>query len=149
MGNFDSATSENGAQEEFEDLQCRLLLVEDNEDVANATHALLESLGCNVERADSAEAALRILDRGSFDVVVSDIEMPGDMDGIEFASMLGRRHPSLPVVLITGYASRLDQAKALNLEVLPKPCPPATLRSAIGRALHARPSAPAEGRNVK
>jgi two-component system NtrC family sensor kinase len=75
--------------------------------------------------------------------------MPGDMDGIELASMLGRRYPSLPVVLITGYASRLDQAKALNLDVLPKPCSPATMRNAIGRALHGLGSAPAGSRKVK
>jgi signal transduction histidine kinase/CheY-like chemotaxis protein len=125
----------NGAAERYEALRGSVLLVEDNPDVAKAVQELIESLGCKVERVDNARAALRAVGAGSFDAVVSDIEMPGEIDGIELASVLARRERPLPVVLITGYASRLDQAKSLKLEVLPKPCSPAMLREALARAL--------------
>jgi CheY-like chemotaxis protein len=116
-------------------LSCRLLLVEDNVEVAGSTAALLESLGCTVRHVEGARAALREAEQKVFDVVLSDIEMPGDMDGIELASVLERGNPPLPVVLISGYAARLDQAKALGFEVLPKPCSPTMLATAIASAL--------------
>jgi len=116
-------------------LACKLLLVEDNADLASSTAALLESLGCSVRHVEGARAALQEVAHRMFDVVLSDIEMPGEMDGIELATILQRNDPPLPVVLITGYASRLDEAKALGFEVLPKPCPPTTLVSAIASAL--------------
>ena len=132
----------SGAAERYEALRGSVLLVEDNPDVAKAAGELIESLGCKVECVDNARAALRAADAGSFDAVVSDIEMPGEMDGIELASALARREPPLPVVLITGYASRLDQAKSLKLEVLPKPCSPPMLREALARALSKARSLP-------
>jgi CheY-like chemotaxis protein len=119
-------------------LVCRLLLVEDNADLAGSTAALLASLGCTVKHVEGARAALREVKRSTFDVVLSDIEMPGDMDGIELATILERSEPPLPAVLITGYAARLDEAKALGFEVLPKPCPLTMLTAAIAKALSRR-----------
>jgi CheY-like chemotaxis protein len=121
-----------------EALRCTLLLVEDNDGVARAMAALLESLGCNVKRVASATAALEAIDQAAFDMVLTDVEMPGGLDGIELASTLAQRKPPLPVVLITGYAARLEQARSQGLEVLPKPCSPAMLREAIARVLAAR-----------
>ena len=116
-------------------LDCTLLLVEDNDALAQATSAVLESLGCRVRRVENARAALAALAEQRFDVVLSDIEMPGRIDGIELALQLARRAPPLPVVLMSGYAARIEQAKAHGLEVLSKPCSPATLRDALGAAL--------------
>jgi signal transduction histidine kinase/ActR/RegA family two-component response regulator len=121
-------------------LHCKLLLVEDNDALAHVTAAVLESLGCEVQRAESAHAALQALDGRRFDVVLSDIEMPGKIDGIELAERLARHQRPLPVVLMSGYASRIEQAKALGLRVLAKPCAPAVLRAAIGDALAQRPA---------
>ena len=125
------------------DLHCRLLLVEDNDAVEQATRELLESMGCTVQRADSGEAALRHLDAqaGEIDVVLSDIEMPGEIDGIALAALLLQRDPQVPVVLMTGYAVRLEQAVRQRMDVLPKPCSPTMLAEALGKAL-ARGNAP-------
>lgn len=122
------------------ELRCRVLLVEDNEAVAHATGELLRSLGCTVEHAADARSALAALERspGAADVVLSDIEMPGDFDGIALAAQLQARWPQLPVVLMTGYAARLEQAVRLRLDVLPKPCAPAVIAAALGKAIATR-----------
>jgi CheY-like chemotaxis protein len=131
------------------DLQCRLLLVEDNDAVEQATRELLESMGCTVHRADSGAAALRHLEThgAEIDVVLSDIEMPGEIDGIALAAQLLQRDPPVPVVLMTGYAVRLEQAVRQRMDVLPKPCSPSMLAEAISKALARsqplRPHAPA------
>ncbi|HEX5612102.1 MAG TPA: response regulator [Burkholderiales bacterium] len=119
----------------FGSLDCDILLVEDNASVAKATQSLLRTFGCRVHRVASTHAALRSLEEQRADVVLSDVEMPGDEDGIALAAQLAGRRPPVPVVLITGYASRLDQARGQGFTVLSKPCPPEALREAIAKAL--------------
>jgi CheY-like chemotaxis protein len=94
-------------------------------------------MGCTVQRVDGGQAALQYVDAhaSDVDVVLSDIEMPGEIDGIALASLLLHRDPPMPIVLMTGYAVRMEQAVRQRLEVLPKPCSPATLAEAIGKAL--------------
>jgi len=120
----------------IEKLQCRILLVEDNAAVAQATRSLLESIGCGTTRVATADDAWDYLNAHpkDVDVVLSDIEMPGGMDGIGLATLVKARDPELPIILMTGYAERLEQAVKQNLEVLPKPFSVETLAEAIGRA---------------
>ncbi len=119
----------------------RVLLVEDNVEMADATAALLTSFGAVLTRATSAPHALQVLgSTAAFDVVLSDVVMPGAMDGIALARRLRREHPALPVVLISGYSGAL--ADASDLHVLRKPCAPEELLAALhqamaGRAAHA------------
>jgi signal transduction histidine kinase len=104
------------------DAGLRILLVEDNDNVAEAEQAVLEVMGHTSVRAPHAAAALEQLEgSGEFDCVVSDIQMPGAMNGIDLARDIRTRYPGLPVVLITGYAEELDRAKQTGIPVLPKP----------------------------
>jgi CheY-like chemotaxis protein len=114
-----------------------VLTVEDNDDVAAATSALLERLGYRITRASSATQALALIAEADepFDGVLSDIVMAGGMDGIELALSLRQSHPQLPVVLMTGYTSRLDAAVAAGLTVIAKPCQPMELATALARVL--------------
>ncbi|WP_280156203.1 hybrid sensor histidine kinase/response regulator [Piscinibacter sp. XHJ-5] len=113
----------------------RVLMVEDNDEVAEATGALLTSIGYTVVRAGSAAHALRQLEADArFDVVLSDIVMGGGTDGLELALSLRRSHPQLPVLLMTGYTSRLDAAVGDGFAVIAKPCPPDQLAAALRRA---------------
>ena len=82
-----------------------VLLVEDNPDVAEASAVLLEQLGYEVHRAGDAEAALREVEARELDLVVSDIVMAGAMDGLGLARAIRERHPTLPVLLATGYSN--------------------------------------------
>jgi DNA-binding NtrC family response regulator len=81
-----------------------VLLVEDNPDVANASTGLLEQLGYAVRWVPNAEAALREIEKNGFDLVVSDIVMPGKLDGLALAKAIKDKHPVLPILLTTGYS---------------------------------------------
>ncbi|RPH40390.1 MAG: response regulator [Burkholderiales bacterium] len=114
-------------------LALRVLLVEDNADVAAATQELLETMGCTVRRVGDADAAHRALEGEALvvDLVLSDIAMPGSGDGIVLATWLRANRPGIGVVLMTGYAERLGRATEQGLVVLLKPCEPAALAQAL------------------
>jgi CheY-like chemotaxis protein len=138
------AEAQPAAAQRDDRLDCAILLVEDNEDLAGVTAALLESAGGRVQWAASGDAARSLLERGatSFDVVVSDMAMPGKLDGLGLAEFLRKTAPELPVVLITGYASQLHEAAARRFTVLPKPCQPDALIAAVRNAGRRRGALP-------
>ena len=112
----------------------RLLLVEDNDDLADVTAALLGRLGCKVQRATDSQGALRLIaDEPAFDVVLSDIRMPGGMDGLSLARVLRDYCPDLPVVLISGYAAQSLAGE--DFVLLEKPCSATALVVALRDAI--------------
>ena len=74
-----------------------MLLVEDNPEVASASADLLEQLGYLVRWVPNAEAALEEIERNGIDLVVSDIVMPGRMDGLGLARAIKEKRPELPI----------------------------------------------------
>jgi CheY-like chemotaxis protein len=79
----------------------RILLIEDNPRASTAIQAMLEALGHRVRTAPEGGAALRALAEETFDLVLTDIMMPG-LDGMGVLAHLARHHPDLPVVAMTG-----------------------------------------------
>lgn len=86
------------------------LVVDDSEDVTLLLAVLLEQAGYSVVMAYSASAALRSARSHDFDLVVSDIGMPG-MNGYDLARALRRAHAykNVPMVAVTGYAMFVDR----------------------------------------
>ncbi len=82
----------------------RLLLVEDDEGVSAVAVELLEGLGLTVTAVENALAALEVLEVERFDVMLSDIVMPGGMTGIELARQAGATWPDMRIMLTSGYA---------------------------------------------
>ncbi len=121
-------------------LEGTALLVEDNEELATSIESLLGSAGLNVIWVRSGDAALARLDAMSRqpDVVLSDIEMPGKLSGIDLAFRLKQLHPDLPVLLTTGYADQIERAIAGGFEVLPKPTHPESLLKRLSDLLKNR-----------
>jgi len=121
-------------------LEARLLLVEDNDEVARTTEQMLNSSGMDVVRASSADAALEYLaTTGAMpDIVLSDIAMPGSLSGIGLAIELRRLYPRLPVMLNTGYAEQIEEGIAKGLRVFQKPVPPDVLLAELGALLNGR-----------
>jgi CheY-like chemotaxis protein len=99
-----------------------VLLVEDDREVAVLSQEMLASIGFDVTHAASAEAALGALKNGRrIDIVFSDVRMPGGMNGIDLAREIKRRRPRMPVVLTTGYAEGVNDARREGIPILPKP----------------------------
>jgi signal transduction histidine kinase/ActR/RegA family two-component response regulator len=126
-----------------EPLSLRVLLVDDNADLAEASAAALESLGADVEIAVNAAGALaRLADPAhGFAVVLSDIVMPGEASGLVLAQQIRALYPGLPVVLTTGYTTEIDKAVAAGLTVLAKPVAIDVVTSALRDAVATRPVA--------
>src|SRR5215831_11375810 len=84
----------------------RVLLVDDNSAVALATREVLHAAGHTVTACETADAALQQLARADarFDIVLTDIMMPGAMNGLDFAKHLRQVRPDLPVILYSGYS---------------------------------------------
>jgi PAS domain S-box-containing protein len=89
-----------------------VLLVEDNPDVANASTGLLEELGYAVRWASDVDSALGEIAANGIDLVLSDIVMPGKMDGLALARILKQKHPGLLILLATGYSEAARNAAA-------------------------------------
>ncbi|CAN5133630.1 hybrid sensor histidine kinase/response regulator [soil metagenome] len=120
-------------------LQGCVMLVEDNDAVAAVTETLLRSAGLEVVRMDNADNALAALESGRRpDVVLSDISMPGSIDGIGLAGAVKARWPALPILLTTGYAARIDEAVEAGFRVINKPAPPEVVLKELGEVLAAR-----------
>jgi two-component system cell cycle sensor histidine kinase/response regulator CckA len=114
-----------------------VLLVEDEDTVRNVVARLLTRLEYLVSSAADAEEAIAMFDDGAdFDLVVTDIVMPG-LSGIEMAEVLKRRFPSLRFLFISGYTSReLDTTPQAPPEpFLSKPFTMQELAEGVGKAL--------------
>ncbi len=100
----------------------RVLVVDDDAEVREAMVAMLDELGYQVDEARSADDALaRLADRRqpAIDILLSDVVMPGRLDGVGLAEEVQRLYPTIPIVLATGYTTRLAAASAFR--VLAKP----------------------------
>ncbi|MGX7707906.1 ATP-binding protein [Methylobacterium sp. Gmos1] len=99
----------------------RVVLVDDNEEVRGVTAAFLEEAGMRVEQASSAQAGLALLDETAADVLVSDLVMPGTMDGLALANEVRRRWPALPIILVSGYSTSAAAATEQGYTLYMKP----------------------------
>jgi signal transduction histidine kinase/ActR/RegA family two-component response regulator len=98
-----------------------VLLVDDNDAVRATTAAYLRECGLSVIEAPDAARALELLETARVEAVISDIIMPGEMDGIGLAQTIRARWPALPVLLVSGYSERAADAQARGFPVLSKP----------------------------
>ena len=121
-------------------------MVEDNADVTEVTSALIKQLGYTVRLAPDAGKALRMVEEESFDLVFSDIMMPGDMDGLELAKTILKSRPRLPVLLASGSNQLVEEAQQ-NFTTLQKPYEISELDRAIQVLLRARDDA-VDGNNL-
>ena len=114
----------------------RLLLVEDDDAVAAGVGHMLDDLGYRHVRVASAAEALEMLDKDPrFDLVFSDMVMPGEMDGLGLAQEVRRRMPTTPVLLTTGFSEAASAATGEAFRLLPKPYGIDSLSDALAETL--------------
>lgn len=114
-----------------------LLLVEDDRDVRRTLRRKIAALGHPLIEADSADEAKLLIQRiGAIAVVISDIDMPGTLDGFGLARWLASERPGTGVVLMSGKAGLAGQAAAElpGLPILRKPFTDAALAAALATA---------------
>lgn len=115
-----------------------ILLADDDQATRDLVRRALESDGHKVDLTQDGTEALETLtsDAGKFDVLVSDVHMPG-LDGIALARRAIESRPDLKLLLMSGFAEELERAEALkspNLGVIIKPFTLEQVRAAV-RAL--------------
>jgi DNA-binding NtrC family response regulator len=94
---------------------------------------LLSSLGFSVTHVSSAEAALGALANArNIELVLSDVMMPGGVNGLQLAREIRRRNPDLRVLLTTGYIEAVADMKEGEFDVLPKPFTLEALADVLG-----------------
>jgi signal transduction histidine kinase/CheY-like chemotaxis protein len=119
-----------------EDAAGRVLVVEDDPDLAHLAHDLVESFGYSVTMAHRAQAALDLIQSGEHvDLLFSDVVMPGGMNGVQLAEEVRRRYPRLPVLLTSGYSDAVDNMDAKGLPFIAKPYRGEELRARIDQLL--------------
>jgi two-component system, OmpR family, response regulator len=117
-----------------------VLLVEDDDDNRELMAEVLTSVGYEVLSASSGQEGLKTLSERSVDVVVTDVGMPG-MGGLEVARAAKAIAPTVPVVVVTGWAEREDIASARGKDVdaiLVKPVDPDALAQTVSEVAHRR-----------
>jgi DNA-binding NtrC family response regulator len=83
---------------------CRVLIVEDDPDVREIATAIVSDLECDTEQAENGDAAIEILEAGPpFDVLITDIRMPGRHDGPALAKHARARNRDIEVLYITAH----------------------------------------------
>jgi PAS domain S-box-containing protein len=121
----------------------RVLAVDDEADARELVATLLRRAGAEVRVAGSTDEALQILDAWTPDVLVSDLEMPGE-DGYELLRRIRvGAHADLPAIALTAYAAAQERIRALEAGFalhLPKPVDAAELQLVVLRATRGRPA---------
>ena len=111
----------------------RILVVDDEPFVCDAVKLMLEFDGHHVETASNGKEALKVFEKGKFDLVITDWKMP-EMSGDHLADAIKKLVPEQPVVMITAHAEMLQTAhvslKSVNA-IIPKPFMLDDLRKAI------------------
>jgi two-component system response regulator HydG len=115
----------------------QILVVEDEKDEGEVLCDLLAEHKYKANHVDSAEAALASLSEGHFDVVISDVNMPG-LNGIQLCERVRKSHPDVPVILSTGAATVATAVAALRAgawDFIIKPISSQMVMVAVGRAV--------------
>ena len=112
----------------------RILVVEDDPRVRGATMEALQDLDYQPVACASGEEALAAFESQAFDLVISDVIMPG-MTGPELIRILKRRHPDVGVLFVTGYVGEGEGEDLKGYELLRKPFTVNALQDAVAAAL--------------
>jgi len=119
----------------------RVLVIDDDASVRAVVCGLLATLGCDADAAEDGAKGVTLFDQRRYDLVVTDLKMPG-MTGWHVVAAVRARMPTMPIVMISGFATDADRERAqgAGLVFLEKPFHFAEFKGAITRALARRVS---------
>ena len=114
----------------------KVLLVDDEKEFLEIMSERMTARGMEVTTAQSADQALAIIAKKSFDAIVMDFQMPG-MDGMEALKTIKNKRPELQIILLTGYATVEKTVEAMKVgatDFLEKPADIEALSEKIKKA---------------
>lgn len=120
--------------------QVKILIVDDEEIVHKSCLRILRNEQYEMDTASNAEEGLEKIDKKSYDIIVSDLMMPG-MGGMEFLRIIKKRNLDVTVIIFTGYATAETAREALKLgafDYIPKPFTPEEFRDVVKNAIESR-----------
>ena len=134
-----------------------VLVVEDERRLREVLIANIREMGMDPTGVPTAEAAMGLLDKSNFPIVLLDLNLPG-MNGMTLCETIHRRWPATQVIVLTGFGDLTAARRAIRLEVvdfLTKPCGMDDLEIALARAklrfrekwLDSKPLVPRETRH--
>jgi DNA-binding response OmpR family regulator len=121
--------------------QPKILVVDDDDQIRTSLRAVLEFNQFKVTTAGNVGEALHLIDTEPFDVLLSDLHMPGAADGFTVVSAMRHTHPEAVTLIFTGYPALKEAMSAILLqadEILLKPLTPPTLVAQIREKLKNR-----------
>ena len=121
----------------------RLILIEDDEGVRNYFKSVVQRMGYQLETASDGTSGIELVEKEPVDVILTDLNMPGEPNGMALVRRIREVRPDTPVIVISGYPTRerLDECKALGIDdFLTKPFEMTFFSSVISRLLEERGS---------
>ena len=130
----------------------RILVVDDEDFIRVILTEILTEEGYAVTTASDGEQAVELLERQTFDLVITDLQMPG-LDGTEVLRAAKRIDPTYPVIMITGYPSKETVARSVREEAadyITKPFNVQVVRDTVAKFIVRRtaPGGPSTGVDV-
>ncbi len=118
--------------------EVKVLLVEDEPLTRQVVATFLEDAGYDVTATCTGDEALILLNEDLFGILLTDITMPGQIDGIGLAEHAREIHPGLPVVFVSGRPGVEERVRALDQPTafFAKPCDARSLVGAVDRLTH-------------
>lgn len=116
----------------------KLLLIEDEPGVQDYFKSVVSRMGHELVTADDGPSGLGLLADDTFDVIMTDLNMPGEPSGIALVREIRQKKPDTPVIVVSGYPTkeRLDECTALGVEdFLTKPFEMTFFSSVVTRLL--------------
>ena len=94
----------------------KILIVEDEAITALDLEGILEDLGFSVlDTADSAKSAIEALGSSTPDLILMDIKIKGDVDGIDLAKLVRSKYPTIPIIFITSFSDEHTLSRAAEI----------------------------------
>lgn len=98
-----------------------ILFIEDEEELRGLIGESLADNGHEVAIAAQGREAIQLLANGIYDVVISDVSMPGELSGVDLAELIEEHYPQTRVILVSGHARAQLPPLPTSARFLPKP----------------------------
>src|SRR2546422_7026141 len=130
-------------------MTAHILIADDDEVSCQLFAEVLENEGYRVDRAQSGDATLALLDDELHDLLIIDVRMPG-MTGLDVTRIVHKKLPSLPIVVMTAFGSIETAVEAIHegaFDFISKPMNLEELKKTVSRALAQRATQDREGKS--